>query len=245
MGHAASMSLYDFANGDPVNRFDPDGRLATGCSDGQKGSINAGDPNSWAFKLGLILGGATNGFIDGGSNGETIVANALTFHQFDSLNDYTQTLQGGIYDFSKDAANVGVGSAYAAALLATGGALLEISPGVYVTTTTLTNSSLVLAAGGATVATNQITSNTVTYEPGVQQTAVNMLAGILKGDSAGVQDSLTTLAGSGGDVGRTAVVQISTLAQNTLASGNLTAQQTAALQQLNALANLSLNSTRP
>jgi hypothetical protein len=29
MGHAASMSLYDFANGDPVNGFDPDGRLST------------------------------------------------------------------------------------------------------------------------------------------------------------------------------------------------------------------------
>jgi RHS repeat-associated protein len=28
MGHAASMSLYDFCNGDPVNYFDADGRLA-------------------------------------------------------------------------------------------------------------------------------------------------------------------------------------------------------------------------
>ncbi|MBS0631903.1 MAG: hypothetical protein JSS11_08320 [Verrucomicrobia bacterium] len=27
MGHGASMSLYDFANGDPVNYFDPDGRF--------------------------------------------------------------------------------------------------------------------------------------------------------------------------------------------------------------------------
>ena len=34
MGHAASMSLYDFANGDPVNGFDPDGRLATGALNG-------------------------------------------------------------------------------------------------------------------------------------------------------------------------------------------------------------------
>ena len=34
MGHAASPSLYDFCNGDPVNSFDPDGRLA-------KGSFNA------------------------------------------------------------------------------------------------------------------------------------------------------------------------------------------------------------
>ncbi len=30
-GHAASMSLYDYANGDPVNQFDPDGRLSVGA----------------------------------------------------------------------------------------------------------------------------------------------------------------------------------------------------------------------
>jgi RHS repeat-associated protein len=30
MGHGASMSLYDYCNGDPVNRFDPDGRVAWG-----------------------------------------------------------------------------------------------------------------------------------------------------------------------------------------------------------------------
>jgi RHS repeat-associated protein len=30
LGHAASMSLYDFANGDPVNGFDPDGRNVVG-----------------------------------------------------------------------------------------------------------------------------------------------------------------------------------------------------------------------
>jgi len=28
LGHGASMSLYDYANGDPVNGLDPDGRLA-------------------------------------------------------------------------------------------------------------------------------------------------------------------------------------------------------------------------
>jgi hypothetical protein len=34
MGHAASMSLYDFCNGDPVNYFDADGRLSKkGSSD--------------------------------------------------------------------------------------------------------------------------------------------------------------------------------------------------------------------
>jgi RHS repeat-associated protein len=39
-GHAASMSLYDYANGDPVNQFDPDGRLSRGAwSFGQQEQI--------------------------------------------------------------------------------------------------------------------------------------------------------------------------------------------------------------
>ena len=42
MGHAASMSLYDFANGDPVNNFDPDGR----CSDNNTAHFT-GFPNSF------------------------------------------------------------------------------------------------------------------------------------------------------------------------------------------------------
>jgi len=245
MGHGASMSLYDFTNGDPVNRFDPDGRLATGFKDGKNGRINAGDPDSWAFKLGLILGGVFQGGVEGATGGSAIVLDTATFHQINDLHLFAENLQGDVYDFSRASATIGVGSGYAVAVLATGGAILEASPSLYVSTATITNSSLVLTAGGVTVATNQVASSTVTYEPGVQQTAVNMLAGILKGDSAGVKDSLTALAGAGGDVGRTAVIQISTLAQNTLASGNLTAQQAAALQQLNALANLSLNSTRP
>jgi RHS repeat-associated protein len=32
MGHAASMSLYDYCDGDPVNRFDPDGRFGKDLS---------------------------------------------------------------------------------------------------------------------------------------------------------------------------------------------------------------------
>jgi len=34
LGHAASWSLYDFANGDPVNQFDPDGRFGKGAAGG-------------------------------------------------------------------------------------------------------------------------------------------------------------------------------------------------------------------
>jgi RHS repeat-associated protein len=34
MGHGASISLYDYANGDPVNQLDPDGRIGRGIASG-------------------------------------------------------------------------------------------------------------------------------------------------------------------------------------------------------------------
>ena len=47
-GHVASMDLYSYCNGDPVNRYDPDGRVATGVLTGQ--SYNA------ASSVGSALG---------------------------------------------------------------------------------------------------------------------------------------------------------------------------------------------
>ena len=66
-GHASSPSLYDFAGGDPVNNFDPDGRCAHG--DGSPFNFNTGliptpgDPIVWGQNpndpnLGGIVGRA-------------------------------------------------------------------------------------------------------------------------------------------------------------------------------------------
>jgi RHS repeat-associated protein len=41
-GQAASMSLYDFCNGDPVNGFDPDGRCAEKAA---QGAVTGGSPD--------------------------------------------------------------------------------------------------------------------------------------------------------------------------------------------------------
>jgi RHS repeat-associated protein len=49
LGHAASMSLYDYCNGDPVNGLDPDGRCST---------INLNDDG--ARQLGMNTGAARN-----------------------------------------------------------------------------------------------------------------------------------------------------------------------------------------
>jgi len=65
LGHAASMSLYDYCNGDPVNGLDPDGRCAKGFSSGWSGSVSAGSPNSTAFQVGAMVGAWTNGGLTG------------------------------------------------------------------------------------------------------------------------------------------------------------------------------------
>jgi RHS repeat-associated protein len=55
LGHSASMDLYSFCGGDPVNNFDPDGRLSKGFYQGlQLGS--SPDNASGAFSLGYGLG---------------------------------------------------------------------------------------------------------------------------------------------------------------------------------------------
>ncbi len=49
LGHAASMSLYDYCNGDPVNGLDPDGRCAKGFGTG----VSNGASNLWGTATGL------------------------------------------------------------------------------------------------------------------------------------------------------------------------------------------------
>jgi RHS repeat-associated protein len=61
LGHGASISLYDYANGDPVNGLDPDGRFGKGVIDGWNGTIPANAPNSSSFSAGAMFGGMFNG----------------------------------------------------------------------------------------------------------------------------------------------------------------------------------------
>jgi RHS repeat-associated protein len=58
LGNAASMDLYSYCNGDPVNGLDPDGRFGKGAIDGMDGNIASGDPNSGAFNFGFDVGNA-------------------------------------------------------------------------------------------------------------------------------------------------------------------------------------------
>jgi hypothetical protein len=74
MGHAASPSLYDFCGGDPVNRFDPDGRwfgvddavfAGVGAIVGLAGQLVAdtvtGHAYKWQNYVGAAVGGAAGG----------------------------------------------------------------------------------------------------------------------------------------------------------------------------------------
>ena len=81
MGHAASMSLYDFANGDPVNRFDPDGRLFVGAAIGAVSGGIAGYYGALAqggtlkqAALGAVAGAAVGGLIGAADPTEGLVS---------------------------------------------------------------------------------------------------------------------------------------------------------------------------
>jgi hypothetical protein len=94
---------------------------------------------------GYYGGGITSGFNQGWGEGEAIVANTATFGQINSLNTYANSLQGGVYDWSRGFADVGVGSAY----LATGGAIFEASPTLYVAAVNASQNPLTYVAAGA------------------------------------------------------------------------------------------------
>ena len=68
MGHAASMSLYDFCNGDPVNYFDADGRLMKKTGKLIEGGYdNAIQWSGWDSALWQNVTFATEGAAEGAS----------------------------------------------------------------------------------------------------------------------------------------------------------------------------------
>ena len=75
-GHVASMDLYSYCNGDPVNQYDADGRLSVGFNSGLNGNISANAPTSSAFYFGNLIGGGVSGGgtgIQNGAGGEVSV----------------------------------------------------------------------------------------------------------------------------------------------------------------------------
>jgi hypothetical protein len=85
-----------------------------------------------------------SGFFDGWSDGAIILADTASLGNVN--HDYAKTLQGGVYDVSRTCAYVGVGSL----ALASGGAILEASPALYVASVNAAyNPWTYVAVGGA------------------------------------------------------------------------------------------------
>jgi RHS repeat-associated protein len=78
LGHSASMDLYSYCNGDPLNQYDADGRVATGFNSGLNGNISANAPTSSAFYVGNLVGGYLSGAGTGIQNGAGGTVNALS-----------------------------------------------------------------------------------------------------------------------------------------------------------------------
>lgn len=112
-----SMDGYSFANGDPINQFDADGRFGKGIYSGLTDSPVPGNASS-AFMAGYYGGGVTAGFNEGWQGGQQILANTFTFGGSDALGwTDTSQLQGAEYTGSRILATVGRESLIGAATL--------------------------------------------------------------------------------------------------------------------------------
>ena len=154
LGHTASLSLYDYADGDPINRLDPDGRVGKGIAAGYNNRSSPGN-STGGFDAGYWAGSLLGAGADGLRGGSSIAVNNLSLGYSDSKGwtDSTQ-YQGGAYTASRYISGAGTAGLYTAGAIVTGGALLEASPALYVAATNVSNSGLVVALGGAAVATN-------------------------------------------------------------------------------------------
>ena len=143
MGHAASLSLYDYCDNDPLNVFDPDGRFGKGVGNGITGSVSSSSPSSAAFNIGMTLGGGISGAGSGAVGGAHIVNNSLSFGLSDSFGGtQSYNYQGSQYTASRVLADVGREGLVAAATLGVGNTL---------TTTTRAGVTTTAARGTGTV----------------------------------------------------------------------------------------------
>jgi RHS repeat-associated protein len=119
LGHAASIGLYDYCGGDPIDHFDPDGRCIEGTIAGWNSAPVPANASS-AFMAGYYGGGVTSGFAEGWNGGSQIVDNTLTFGATDALGlTDTSQLQGSEYTDSLILANVARSSLLTAATFGT------------------------------------------------------------------------------------------------------------------------------
>ena len=123
-GHVASMDLYSYCNGDPVNGYDPDGRLQTGFNSGLNGNISANAPTSSAFYFGNLIGGGVSGAASGAQNGAGGIVNALSLGNVSGAFGSDPSNSG--YTMGR---NISYGGMATVAVVGTGGLALEAAGG--------------------------------------------------------------------------------------------------------------------
>jgi len=107
LGHETSMDLYSYANGDPINMADPDGRFASGIYNGvsSNGNIGSSAPSSNSYYTGNIIGAAFSGYAQGLGQGAQNVSGYTRYQEHLTMSD------GDVYN----AANAAWNPAYLAA----------------------------------------------------------------------------------------------------------------------------------
>jgi RHS repeat-associated protein len=108
MGHDAATSLYDYADGDPVNGVDADGLVAKGIMEGLHTDNSTPANSSIGFDLGYSYGSLLNGIAEGFRGGSQITANTLTFGGSDALNwTHSTDYQGWEYTGTRGLSTIG------------------------------------------------------------------------------------------------------------------------------------------
>lgn len=79
MGHGASISLYDYANGDPINQLDPDGRIGRGIASGYS-AVSSAIRDMTGF-----VGGHVSGYLQSTLSGSLTSYNTSVFRNDPSI----------------------------------------------------------------------------------------------------------------------------------------------------------------
>jgi|GEM_PF-4658247 len=99
LGHEASMSLYDYANGDPVNRFDPTGRQSFMMGSPWDNRFNMSNPEYAAgFYKGMGAGAVMGGILTVGVVGGILTGGAadLALASFLPAGSWATTFGAGV-----------------------------------------------------------------------------------------------------------------------------------------------------
>jgi RHS repeat-associated protein len=133
LGHSGSQDLYSFCGGDPVNHFDPDGRLGVGYYQGISSTGSTGDPvldfaNGVVDDTFNLAGRFVNGIVQGGATVSDMIGSSAT-GLYDTMfgTQYQGYYQGYSQTYQNIYNNPNSGPSRGQILLGTGEAELNVA----------------------------------------------------------------------------------------------------------------------